>query len=152
MNQLIINYAENKQWLDDHRQALFIILLEYAKKFIACPELIDNVPQDCIDRTFKHLMGSSIVTNWFEDVFEVCEDEDDGYARTFRDIYKLFKDGDVFKRLNKAEKRTYKEEFFKQELVKGNAIKKGCIKYRDDYHNGKKLNVDYTLIGYKMKV
>lgn len=146
------NYAENKEWLDDHRQALFIILLEYAKKFIACPELIDNVPQDCIDRTIKHLSGSSIVTNWFEDVFEICDEDNDEFVRSFRDVYKLFKDGDVFKRLNKAEKRTYKEEFFKQELLKGSAIKKGCVKYRDDYHNGKELKCDYTLIGYRMKV
>jgi sulfur relay (sulfurtransferase) DsrC/TusE family protein len=145
------NYAENKEWLNDHRQALFIILLEYAKKFIACPELIDNVPKDCVDRTIKHISGSSIVTCWFEDIFEVC-DEDDEYVRSFRDVYKLFKDGDVFKRLNKAEKRTYNEGFFKQELLKSSAIKKGCIKYCKDYHNGKQLSVDYTLVGYKMKV
>lgn len=154
------NYAEDKFWLDDNRQAMFLLLLEYAKTFIENPMLIDNVPQECMDRTIKHISGSSIVSDWFVDTFEeavvdTTDPEDhttDEEIMSFRDVYKLFKDGEIFKRLNKEEKRTYKEDFFKTELSKTSCIKKGCVKVRDDYHNEIRLKCDYTLIGYKVKV
>jgi hypothetical protein len=164
------NYAEDKFWLDNNRQAMFLLLLEYAKEFIANPLLIDNVPQECIDRTVKHISSSSIVVDWFVDIFEEAEVDEsnpeehesdesnpeehksDEQIMSFRDVYKLFKDGEIYKRFNKAEKRTYKEDFFKTELAKSSCIKKGCVKYRKDYHNNKQLDNDYTLVGYKIKI
>ena len=156
------NYAEDKYWLDDNRQAMFMVLLEYAKKFIENPMLIDNVPQECIDRTVKHLTGSSVVVEWFNDAFEeaVVDTSDpdpenhvtDEQIMSFRELYRLFKMCPIYDRLNKAEKRQYNEGFFKTELSKSSCIKKGCVKVRDDYHNKEQLKVDYTLVGYKVKV
>jgi len=156
------NYAEDKYWLDDNRQAMFMVLLEYAKKFIENPMLIDNVPQECIDKTIKHLTGSSVVVEWFDDAFEeaVVDTTDpdpenhttDEQIMSFRELYRLFKVCPIYNRLNKEEKRQYNEDFFKNELSKSSCIKRGCVKVRDDYHNKQKFKCDYTLVGYKVKV
>ena len=93
---------------EDHRCALFHYIVEYGG--------IDEIYQPDIirKRTKAYLTSKDEFSNWFFDKYE--KDEDGKSVLKVKDIYNLYKEGDVYCNMNKKAKRMMNEKKFKLDL------------------------------------
>jgi len=140
------NYAENPNWLNDNKQAYFMILVNYYMLFKTIPNILDQIPIECQNRTDTYLNSSCDIISWVNNNFVRIEvDKSDPIK--LKDIYIKFKDVDTFKTFTKKEQRTYCQKYFIDLLITSKELKPFIV-LTDKYHNGIKLKSPH-LIGYK---
>lgn len=140
------NYAENSNWINEYKQAYFIILLHYYHLYKTIPNILDMIPNECQDRTSTYLNASCDIMSWINDeMVRVDIDKSDTIA--LKDIYTLFKSNDRFKTFNKQDQRTYCQKYFIN-LLKSSKQLSPFIIESGKYHNKIRATHD-CLIGYK---
>jgi len=72
---------------------------------------IDHVvPESIKKRTLQYLTDCDVITNWFMETYEKIED---GMGLVqMKDVYDLFKLGEVYSNMSKQENRTYTKSYF----------------------------------------
>jgi len=141
------DFAENRSWMTDHRQAYFILLLEAYKRVIETPNLLDNLPDECRDRALAHLNASCDIMSWIGSEMELTENIENSEAIPLKNLYTNFKTHDRFETFTKAEKRKYSEKYFVGLVENAKGLGK-YIKDRKEYHNGKQLT-STCLVGHR---
>tara|TARA_R110002020_G_scaffold18595_1_gene64730 strand:- start:199 stop:2898 length:2700 start_codon:yes stop_codon:yes gene_type:complete len=93
---------------EDHRCALFHYIVEYGG--------IDEIyqPEIIRERTKAYLTSKDELSNWFFDKYE--KDEEGKSVLKVKDIYNLYKEGDLYSNMNKKAKRMMNEKKFKLDL------------------------------------
>lgn len=141
------DFAENRSWMKDHRQAYFIVLLEAYRRFTETPNMLDALPDECRDRALAHLNASCDIMSWIESEMEKTETIEDSEAIPLKDLYAKFKSHERYETFTKAEKRKYSEKYFIGLLENAKGLVK-YIKNRNVHHEGKKLT-SKCLIGHR---
>jgi hypothetical protein len=140
------NFAENIHWMDEHKQAYFVILLHAYQRFKTIRNVLDDLPVECKNRAVAHLQASCDIMAWVNSEMEPCDiHTNKAYPLTM--IYDKFKNNDRFKTFTKAEQRKYSRKYF-VDLLENNPELKPNILDRKKYHNGVRLN-STCLVGYK---
>lgn len=140
------NYAENPNWMNEHKQAYFRILVDHYHRFKTIPNILDQIPMECQHRTTTYLNSSCDIISWINDEL-VRIDVNKSEPIKLKDIYTRFKDVDRFKTFTKKEQRTYCQKYFINLLMTSKELKPFIV-LADKYHNGIKLTSP-CLIGYK---
>jgi len=124
---------------EDHRCALFHYIIEYGN--------IDEIyqPEIIRQRTKDYLDDSDELSNWFFDKYMKSDDMKD--IIKVKDVYNLYKEGDVYSNMNKKAKRMMNEKNFK-EMIQGHMNFRMYFKKRFVLNNKESRNI---LIGYKLK-
>ena len=72
------------------------------------------IPESFKMRTRRYLTDCDFITNWFMETYEKTEDGK-GLVQ-MKDVYDLFKLGEVYCNMNKQEKRTYTKTYFIEKI------------------------------------
>ena len=109
------------------------------------------IPESIKKRTLQYLTDCDFITNWFMETYEKTEDGK-GLVQ-MKDVYDLFKLGEVYGNMSKQEKRTYTKSYF-IEKIKNNIFLKSHYKERETRKeflpNGIK-EMKQVLFGFKVK-
>jgi hypothetical protein len=141
------NFAENDGWMNENKQAYFIILQQAYTRYKAIPNVLDNLPGECKDRAVAQLNASCDIMSWLEAEMQLVENVDTSDAIPLKTLYTHFKENDRFRTFTKPEQRKYSQNYFIGLLENSKTLQK-FIKNRDTRHNGVKLN-SKCLIGYQ---
>jgi hypothetical protein len=128
----------------EHRQALFIILVEHFQTYMKNKLAISAMPSDCQDILKKYYMMSDDFMGWFNDNYE----KDENSFVYISDLFDNYKVSSFFADLPKQEKRKITKTAFDEQIRK-NMFLKRFYKDRDTRFNNIKHNKPY-LVGYKM--
>jgi hypothetical protein len=140
------DYAENKRWQDDHKQAYFHILLQAYQRFKNIKNVLDNLPEECKDRAMAHLNASCDIMAWVNTELEPCDIEG-SRAWPLTVLYEKFKGNDRFRTYTKAEQRKYSRKYFIDLLQSAPELKNNILG-RKKRHAGVQLSAD-CLVGYR---
>jgi len=114
-------------------------------------DIAQVTPESIKKRTLQYLTNCDFITNWFMETYEKTEDGK-GLVQ-MKDIYDLFKLGEVYSNMSKQEKRTYTKSYF-FEKIKNNIFLKSYYKERETRKeilpNGIK-EMKQVLLGFKVK-
>ena len=111
------------------------------------------IPESIKKRTLQYLTDCDFITNWFMESYEKTEDGK-GLVQ-MKDVYDLFKLGEVYSNMSKQEKRTYTKSYF-IEKIKNIFFLKSHYKERETRKeflpNGiKEMNKVILIFGFKVK-
>ncbi len=101
-------YYKTKEFQNQHKYALFKILIDEHKKFYRNNGSIIHLPKSIIDRTNNYLELSCNIVQWFKDNYE----EDAKEIVKILDIYDNFKQSNYYFEMNKNEKSKYTRNYF----------------------------------------
>jgi hypothetical protein len=141
------NYAENPKWIDENKQAYFLIMLDYYQRFVTIPNVLDNLPVECSNQALAHLTASCDIMNWFNEYLEKVACLETSEAIPLKSLYERFKTNEVFKTFTKADQRKYSQKYFIDLIENGKGLAR-YIKGRNVHHNKIKLTVT-CLIGHR---
>lgn len=141
------SFAEDTVWINNHKQAYFIILLEHYQRFKNTVNALDIIPEECKNRALAHLTLSCDIMNWFMDYMEKDDNFETSKAIPLKHLYEQFKNHEVFKTFSKKDQRKYNQKYFIDQLENSKSLTK-YIKCRDKYHNFQQLKT-ICLVGYK---
>jgi hypothetical protein len=140
------NYAENPTWMNDHKQAYFILLLDHYNKYKNIPNVLDMLPTECSDKATVHLNASCNIMAWIDSQL-VKVDIETSVPIPLKSLYERFKNEDTFKTYSKQDQRKYSMKYFNNLILTAKEMR-GFIKERNSYHNKTRLTSD-CLVGYK---
>ena len=152
-----VNEAKHIYWGDDnvkdplfqenHKLALFRILIGYWKKYIESGMNINEfIPPFVKDRVKHYMSKSNKMMNWFIGKYEqVISDESEPVIK-IKDIFDDYKNSNDYSNYNKMEKRNMTQEKF-IEFFEKNAYTKRYYKHRYQ-RNG--VNMRNVLIGFRL--
>ena len=110
------------------------------------------IPESIKKRTLQYLTDCDFITNWFMESYEKTEDGK-GLVQ-MKDVYDLFKLGEVYCNMNKQEKRTYTKSYFIEKITDNIFLKSYYYKEREQRNeflpNGIK-EMNKVLLGFKVK-
>ena len=132
---------ESSDFVDTHKQALMIILMEHFKTF-QNDGYIMKPPQAVILEAKEYLKYSDDFFGWFSDKFEKKE----GSVITFKSLWNKFNTSDYFMNMTKAEKRKFNQSHLKS-VVQNNMFLKNHFKKNKKMYNGVLLLCD-SIVGY----
>lgn len=132
---------ESSDFVDTHKQALMIILMEHFKIF-QNNGYIMKPPISVINEAKEYLKYSDDFFGWFSDKFEKKE----GSVITFKSLWNKFNTSDYFANMTKAEKRKFNQSHLKS-VVQNNMFLKNHFKKKDRMYNSEKLLCD-SIVGY----
>ena len=132
---------ESSDFVDTHKQALMIILMEHFKIF-QNNGFIMKPPTAVINEAKEYLKYSDDFFGWFSDKFEKKE----GSVITFKSLWNKFNTSDYYNNMTKAEKRKFNQSHLKS-VVQNNMFLKNHFKKKDRMYNGEKLMCD-GIVGY----
>lgn len=141
------NYAENASWMNDHKQAYFLILLDYYQKYKNIPNVLDILPTECSDRASLHLNASCNIMAWIEAQLVKVDNIETSEPIPLKSLYDRFKTDDTFRTYSKQDQRKYSMKYFLNLIMTAKEMR-GFIKLRSEYHNKERLTVDH-LVGYR---
>lgn len=137
---LINPYYKTKEFKNEYKQALFLILAEHYKDYYDNKQNL-SLPKEILERNKDYLKNSDELLNWFDDTFEKTNNNKD--IIKLKIVYEAFKSSDFFNNLTKIQKRQNNYKHFIEKLQNNMFLKK-CIKENSS-------NV-YVLTSYKTKV
>ena len=137
---LINPYYKTKEFKNEYKQALFLILAEHYKDYYDNKQNL-SLPKEILERNKDYLKNSDELLNWFDDTFEKTNNNKD--IIKLKIVYEAFKSSEYFNNLNKVQKRQNNYKNFIEKLQNNMFLKK-CIKENSS-------NV-YVLTSYKTKV
>jgi hypothetical protein len=143
------NYAENAGWIDDNKQAYFILLHQAYLRYKANPELLDNLPEECKNRAVAHISASCDILCWIDSEMEPMDETDIETSTPIplKSLYERFRTHPQFKTFTKAEQRKYCQKYFIDLIENAKGLKR-YIKNRKERHNKVQLSSS-CLIGYR---
>jgi phage/plasmid-associated DNA primase len=100
---LVDSYYKSKEFLEENKLVFMNVLLTYYQKFKQNKYLITNIPKTMRELTKAYMADSDDFVNWFYTEYEVGDNKND--VVKIKDVYGLYKDSDLYKNLNKKEKR-----------------------------------------------
>jgi phage/plasmid-associated DNA primase len=106
-------------WQENHRCALFEILVQYWKLIKDEMNIDKFIPKMVKDRVKDYMTKSNKLMNWFNLNYELCDDDvENKEVVVIKDIYKMYKVSEDFVNLSKEVKRKLTEksmvEFFER--------------------------------------
>lgn len=137
-----------KEFKEKHRQALFMILTEYFKLFIANNNELKPMPPKCKAKVVNLFATSDNIYSWFEEIYEP-EDLTTCIAIPIKDVYAKFSSSSYFMKLPKQEQRKFNKKNFTEKITTNLFLQKS-LKFRNSWWNGKQQSTDY-LVGWKLK-
>ncbi len=137
-----------KEFKEKHRQALFMILTEYFKLFIANNNELKPMPPKCKAKVVNLFATSDNIYSWFEEIYEP-EDLTTCIAIPIKDVYDKFSSSSYFMKLPKQEQRKFNKKNFTEKITTNLFLQKS-LKFRDTYWKGDRIKTDY-LVGWKLK-
>ena len=115
-------------------------------------DIAQVIPESIKTRTLQYLTDCDFIINWFIETYEKTEDGK-GLVQ-MKDIYDLFKLGEVYCNMNKQEKRTYTKSYFIEKITDNIFLKSYYYKEREQRNeflpNGIK-EIKNVLLGFKVK-
>lgn len=128
----------------NHRQALFIILVEQFQNYMKNKGAISAMPAPCKEILKKYYMMSDDFLGWFNDSYE----KDENAVVYISDLFDDYKCSSFYADLPKTEKRKITKTSFDEQIQK-NMFLRTAYKPRDTYFNGIRHKKSF-LAGYKM--
>lgn len=143
------SYIDSK-FAEQHRCALFMLLLPYASTLVNNGWTIaPYIPDDIKQRSAEYLQDSDEFLQWFEDTFE--PDEDKMRVMKVKDAFDIYKQTH-YTMLSKKQQREHNLKWFREE-VKTNMFVRKYYKDRHRPHvNGTQLNLHEVILGWKIKM
>jgi phage/plasmid-associated DNA primase len=142
--------VKDMDFQDTHKFALFRILVDYWKEYLAQNKNIERfVPASITERSNRYLQKSNELFSWFAENYEKTDD-----AKAFiklADIYSKFINSTIYSNYNKAEKRDCSKAKFIEKMSKNLFIKKAIVE-RHKYYDatGKRREERSVLVGYRL--
>jgi phage/plasmid-associated DNA primase len=115
-------------WQEQHRCALFEILIDYWKMIKDDMNIEKFIPLNVKDRVKTYMSKSNKLMNWFNNNYEQVDD--DKQVIVLRDVYQSYKDSEDFINLNKEERRKTTEKYV-IEFFEKNPFTRKCFHLRD---------------------
>jgi len=135
-----------------YKQALFMILIDYFKKFVENKLNIPTPPKICLNKTKDYMATSDDIFCWFESYYEPLTTEelntDVDVPISLSEIHSLFTSSEVFKNMSKEQKRSYNRKNFLEKIENNLFLRKHLI-LRKARYNGSQLTSD-CIIGWKI--
>ena len=141
------DFAENPSWMNDHKQAYFIVLLNYYQKYKTISGILNDLPIECADRATIHINASCNIMAWVNSELVKVDNIETCTPLPLKSLYERFKNDDIFRTYSKQDQRTYTMKYFMNLLTNAKELR-AFIKNRNSYHNKDRLTSD-CLIGYK---
>ena len=116
----------------DHRQALFIILVEHFKTYMNNKMAVSVMPPPCHDILKKYYMMSDDFMGWFNDAYE----KDEKSYVYISSLFEHYKISTAYENLTKAERRKITKAAFDEQIFK-NMFLKRSYRDRDTYFPAK---------------
>lgn len=143
-------YFDSIEFRNDHRVELFHILLVYFKQFADDGFLMKNAPQTIKDLSASYLRDCDDFMGWFDEVYEQVDDTE-AFIQ-LKDIYKLFRESELFMNYSKVKKRGMTRKKMIDELSKKPCFK-GYWKDRHQYMvNGVEQEANSAIMRYKLRI
>ena len=135
------------KFYDEHRCALFHVLLPYVRKMITIDFNIDRImPQSIKQRNLAYMEDSDEFKTWLDDHYEKAGDD---FVRA-ADMFEMYREHHHPK-LSKKRQREHNKKWFVQEL-QSNMFTKADFKERHrPQMNGKQVEVRNVLAGWREK-
>lgn len=130
---------------NEHRQALFHILIEHWTKFQANGYMMSPAPESCKKLTVDYLACSDDIYGWFLEKYEKGDCNKDMIL--VDDLYKKFTNSDLWENMSKNDKRTNNAKKFVEKVEK-NIFLSSAFKPARSYFNGTRVTKPF-LVGYK---
>jgi phage/plasmid-associated DNA primase len=131
----------------DHKSALFHIILEHWKLYFDANEDIDTfIPSSVKERTKLYLESNDEIKEWFDTEFEKADK--DSYVQ-IKDVYDSFVISELFQNLSKKERRENSKKTFTDKIITNINFKKCFKEVHQPYINGKQIKVRQVLMGWK---
>ena len=128
-NVFLINTKyKTTEFKEQHKQALFLVLAEYYKKFVEHERSL-TIPEEVIRRNMQYLASSDELLSWFEDKYEKTDSNKD--IIKIKDIHDEFVVSDYFHNLNKNQKRACNKKYFVEKLQSNMFLKKYIKENKD---------------------
>jgi len=135
-----------------YKQALFMILIDYFKKFVENKLNIPTPPKICLNKTKDYMATSDDIFCWFESYYEPLTTEELNtkvdVPISLSDIHSLFTSSEVFRNMSKEQKRSYNRKNFLEKIENNLFLRKHLI-LRKARYNGAQLTSD-CIIGWKI--
>ena len=132
-------YYKTKDFQNQHKYALFKILIGEHNKFYKQYSSILNMPKSIIDRTNNYLELSCDIVQWFKENYEESTNE---YIK-IQDIYDTLKQSQYFIDMTKIEKAKYTRTYFFEYIT--------CNIFFRKYYNERYQNIRHVLKNWKRK-
>ena len=141
-------YYKTTEFQQQHRQALFTLLLPYWAAFQKNNYSMPNSPAECSSITRDYLATSDDIYGWFSEIYERCED--DTSMIYIDEIYNKFVCSRVYTLLSKQDQRKFNKKEFNTKIEK-NIFLKEFYKARGDYVNKRQLKKP-AVAGFRLRL
>ncbi len=132
-------YYKTKDFQNQHKYALFKILIQEHQKFYKQHGSILNMPKSIIDRTNNYLELSCDIVQWFKENYEESSNE---YLK-ISDIYDYLKRSSYFIDMTKIEKAKYTRTYFFEYITNNIFFRK--------YYSERYQNIRHVIKNWKQK-
>jgi P4 family phage/plasmid primase-like protien len=135
------------EFQDEHRQALFIILLDYWKQFQINNYSMQSLPEVCKLITKDYMAMSDDIYGWFMEYYEPGDNSTD--LVYIDEIFKTLKISEMFSLMSKKEQKNLTAKSFNEKIEKNIFLRENYLE-RKLYFNGDRLSKP-ALCGYIKK-
>jgi phage/plasmid-associated DNA primase len=135
------------EFQDEHRQALFIILLDYWKQFQINNYSMQSLPEVCKLITKDYMAMSDDIYGWFMEYYENGDSDTD--LVYIDDIFKTLKSSTMFSLMSKKEQKNLTAKSFNEKIEKNIFLRENYLQ-RDKRFNNTQIKKS-ALCGYIKK-
>ena len=136
------------EFQEEHRQALFIILLDYWKEFQINNYCMPSLPEVCRLITKDYMAASDDIYGWFMEFYEVGNDSTD--LVYIDEIFRTLKSSEMFSLMSKKEQKDLNAKKFNEKIENHIFLRDNYLE-RKKYFNNAQLSKP-ALCGYIKKV
>ena len=134
-------------WIAEHKQGLFMVLLDYFQIFKANDYKLPPMPEVCAKECSHYLASSDNVFNWIQEFYNQVPIAQ-SVPIPLTTIFALFSDSQFFRSMNKADQRAWGRKHFCEKLC-SNMYMKPYIFLKGKSHRGKQVKAD-SVVGWEL--
>jgi len=140
-------YFDSNEFRQKYKMSLFHLLAEHFQTFKKNKFLIKDIPKSIKEMNNQYIQDSDDFYSWFKEIYESDEKE----FIQIKDVFKAYKQSDIYENLTKREKRLMTRKNMVEQIKKHAYLR---VYYMDRYQptvNGKQKNLTSILKGFKLK-
>jgi phage/plasmid-associated DNA primase len=142
---------EDKEFLEYVKLPFLHILLRYYQVFKNNGYQIINIPQRCKDMVKEYLQESDDFTAWFNDVFELTNDDKDFLKMS--DVYTMYKNSELYQNLDKKTRRLKgSKKAIISDIQKNPTLRMYFRERYDRRIDGQDVSIKNCIIRHKVKI
>lgn len=142
-------------WREQHRCALFHILIPYYIQWIKNNKNVDSfIPESITNRTLEYLKNSSEMLTWFDETYEIAPESELELIKV-SDIFKNYSCSEIYNNFSKKEKRAFNLKEFTKQLTSNVFIRKfykDVVKEKKYLQKYKTTMIRSVILNYKLRV